>query len=179
VPSVRIWIDETNSVFRQGLVSCLVSEGFHVVGHSCRFVPDPVLSDVDVLIFDIDNGLPDRLSAAARDSAVELIALVDSGHSKELLSAAIEAGVTGFLFRSRLSAKSLATEVGAMARERLSRRETRVLSLLAEGKEMREIAGLLSYSERTVKNILHDSMVKLSCRTRAHAVAFALRRGLI
>jgi DNA-binding NarL/FixJ family response regulator len=61
----------------------------------------------------------------------------------------------------------------------LTDRELDVLRLLADGSSTRDIAKQLSYSERTVKNIVRDLLVKLNCRTRAHAVAFAARRGVI
>jgi DNA-binding NarL/FixJ family response regulator len=61
----------------------------------------------------------------------------------------------------------------------LAGREVSVLRLLAEGESTREIAENLSYSERTVKNIVHDLLMKLDCRTRAHAVALATRQGVI
>jgi DNA-binding NarL/FixJ family response regulator len=61
----------------------------------------------------------------------------------------------------------------------MSQRETRVLRLVAEGFETREIADQLSYSERTVKSILHDVTNRFQLRNRAHAVAFAMREGLI
>jgi DNA-binding NarL/FixJ family response regulator len=63
--------------------------------------------------------------------------------------------------------------------EQLTEREFAVLRLLADGDSTRDIAGRLSYSERTVKNIVHGVLVKLNCRTRAHAVALATRRGVI
>jgi DNA-binding NarL/FixJ family response regulator len=61
----------------------------------------------------------------------------------------------------------------------LSAREQQVLSCVAEGLATREVAGRLHYSERTVKNILHDVVVKLHARTRSQAVAEAVRQGLI
>ena len=42
-----------------------------------------------------------------------------------------------------------------------------------------EIATELCYSERTVKNVIHEVTSRLRVRNRAHAVAFALREGLI
>jgi DNA-binding CsgD family transcriptional regulator len=51
--------------------------------------------------------------------------------------------------------------------------------MLADGEGTREIAVRLNYSERTVKNIVHDLLIKLNCKTRAHAVALAARRGVI
>ena len=62
---------------------------------------------------------------------------------------------------------------------RLTDREYDVLRMLADGESTRGIAERLSYSERTVKNIVHDLLVKLGCRTRAHAVALAARQGVI
>ena len=61
----------------------------------------------------------------------------------------------------------------------LSDRETDVIKLVAEGLDTHEIATKLSYSERTVKNVLHDLMVRLHLRNRAHAVAFAARQGYL
>jgi DNA-binding NarL/FixJ family response regulator len=62
---------------------------------------------------------------------------------------------------------------------RLTEREQHVLSLIADGLPTREVAQELCYSERTVKNVLHDIVVKLNVRTRSQAVAFAVREGLI
>jgi DNA-binding NarL/FixJ family response regulator len=61
----------------------------------------------------------------------------------------------------------------------LSAREIEVLRLVAEGFDTAQIAGRLSYSERTVKNVLHDLTTRLQLRNRSHAVAYALREGLI
>jgi DNA-binding NarL/FixJ family response regulator len=62
---------------------------------------------------------------------------------------------------------------------RLTDREQQVLSLIAAGHPTREVAQELSYSERTVKNVLHDVVTKLNARSRSQAVAFAVREGLI
>jgi DNA-binding NarL/FixJ family response regulator len=61
----------------------------------------------------------------------------------------------------------------------LESREVDVLRLLADGLDTVEIAGRLSYSERTVKNIIHGVVTRLKLRNRPHAVAFALRNGLL
>jgi DNA-binding NarL/FixJ family response regulator len=58
-------------------------------------------------------------------------------------------------------------------------REVDVLRLVAEGLDTGEIAGKLSYSERTVKNVMHGLTTRLHLRNRAHAVAYALREGYI
>ena len=61
----------------------------------------------------------------------------------------------------------------------LTDREVKVLKLVADGWDTGEIADDLSYSERTVKNIIHDVTSRLQLRNRSHAVAYALRQGLI
>jgi DNA-binding NarL/FixJ family response regulator len=61
----------------------------------------------------------------------------------------------------------------------LTEREASVLRLVAEGYDTTEIGQRLFYSERTVKNIIHDVTSRLELRNRAHAVAYAIREGLI
>jgi DNA-binding NarL/FixJ family response regulator len=61
----------------------------------------------------------------------------------------------------------------------LSSREVDVLRLLSEGRETAEIAKKLGYSERTIKSVLHKITSRLNLRNRQHAVAYALRSGVI
>jgi DNA-binding NarL/FixJ family response regulator len=61
----------------------------------------------------------------------------------------------------------------------ISAREVDVLRLVAEGRELPDIATKLSYSERTVKYVLYGLMKRLQLRNRAHAVSYAIRAGLI
>jgi DNA-binding NarL/FixJ family response regulator len=61
----------------------------------------------------------------------------------------------------------------------LSGREIEVLRLVADGHDTKEIAATLCYSERTVKNVLHEITTRLQLRNRSHAVAYAMREGLI
>ena len=60
-----------------------------------------------------------------------------------------------------------------------SEREIDVVRLVAEGLETREIAAKLSYSERTVKNVLQGAMLRLGLRNRPHVVAYAAREGYL
>jgi DNA-binding NarL/FixJ family response regulator len=61
----------------------------------------------------------------------------------------------------------------------LTPREVDVLRLMADGLDTAEIAGKLCYSERTVKNVIYGVTHRLKLRNRSHAVAYALRSGLI
>jgi len=61
----------------------------------------------------------------------------------------------------------------------LTPREIDVLRLMADGFDTNEIAGKLCYSERTVKNVIYGVTHRLKLRNRSHAVAYALRAGMI
>ena len=61
----------------------------------------------------------------------------------------------------------------------LSAREIDVLRLAADGFDTDEIARKLCYSRRTVANIVHSVIIRLNLNNRTHAVAYAIRVGLI
>jgi len=61
----------------------------------------------------------------------------------------------------------------------LTARQTAVLTLMAEGHGNVAIARTLSCSAHTVKNVIYDLMARLQVRNRSHAVARAVRAGLI
>lgn len=61
----------------------------------------------------------------------------------------------------------------------LSEEELRVLELLAQGATNREISAALYCSERTAKRRIEAIIAKMDARNRTHAVATAIRRGLI
>lgn len=58
-------------------------------------------------------------------------------------------------------------------------REVDILRLLADGWDTATIASQLAYSERTVKQVIHDLTTRLQLRNRSHAVAYAVRQGVI
>uniref|UniRef100_UPI0015861C46 response regulator transcription factor n=1 Tax=Streptomyces sp. TRM64462 TaxID=2741726 RepID=UPI0015861C46 len=67
----------------------------------------------------------------------------------------------------------------AWAGASLDDRERSVLRLVADGHETNEIAKRLCYSPRTVTTVVHDITQRFRLRNRAHAVAYALRTGLL
>ncbi|EME61743.1 helix-turn-helix transcriptional regulator [Amycolatopsis decaplanina] len=77
----------------------------------------------------------------------------------------------------RLHREMLAPSVPAGSA--LSPREIDVLRLMADGLDTQEIATELSYSERTVKNVIYAATDRLRLRNRSHAVAYAIREGVI
>lgn len=67
----------------------------------------------------------------------------------------------------------------AAAAERLTERETEVVSLMSGGYSNREIAGALGTAEGTVKNHVSSILAKLGARDRTRAVLKALEAGLL
>ena len=59
----------------------------------------------------------------------------------------------------------------------LSQRESEVLRLIAEGHGVKDIAAKLAISTRTLETYRTRAMEKLSLKTRADIVQYALRRG--
>lgn len=110
---------------------------------------------------------------------------------------ALKLGAAGYLLKTQLRTELLdairamhrgnrwipneiAQEIAAHAgRETLSTREVDVLEHIAQGLSNREIGGVLSLSEDTIKARVKTILSKLDARDRTHAVVLALRRGLL
>ncbi|MEK7456325.1 MAG: response regulator transcription factor [Pseudomonadota bacterium] len=110
---------------------------------------------------------------------------------------ALRAGAAGYLLKSSLRrelvdairavaegrralAPAVAQEIALHAgAEALSDREVGILQQVAGGKANKEIARALAISEDTVKSHLKNIYGKLGVDDRAHAVAMAIKRGII
>ncbi|MGW4995562.1 helix-turn-helix transcriptional regulator [Streptomyces mirabilis] len=77
----------------------------------------------------------------------------------------------------RITQENAAAGLGSVGG--FSPREIDVLRMLADGLDTAEIAQKLSYSERTIKNIIHGIFQRAGLRNRAHAVAHAARVGIL
>lgn len=145
----------------------------------CHNYPGIVLIAGEVADADLLNVVSSGVSAVIRrseatpDTLVRLIRATAAGEG------ALPADLLGRLLDrvSRLQRNVLNPNGWNMAG--MSDRETEVLRLIADGFETREVAEKLCYSQRTVKSILHDITNRFQLRNRTHAVAFALREGLI
>ncbi|EJZ09488.1 response regulator transcription factor [Mycolicibacterium vaccae] len=201
--TVTLWVDDSNAIFRRGLADCLASSGFAIVGEGSHLlpVPDPALAEIFLLELDraaVSAGT-DFVAAGTRCVGIA------EANSSALMEAAVKAGFAGLLIREEITPAGLVAVCRAVAcgvgsippaivapllgcgnspaslvdRGVLACRELNVLRLLAQGSSTRDIAGELCYSERTVKNIVHDTLAKLHCRTRAEAVAVMARQGAL
>jgi len=164
-----------------------------------------LVADVVLVDTTVDGGL-DLVTAIAETTAAKVVVCTSAATEDDLMSA-VQAGAVGVLRKDTLDPESLGAAVRAaasgtgvvasdllsglmraltpevletgQAQARLTEREQQVLALIAAGHPTREVAEELCYSERTVKNILHDVVTKLNARSRSQAVAFAVREGLI
>ncbi|MFJ5266781.1 LuxR C-terminal-related transcriptional regulator [Streptomyces sp. NPDC088387] len=136
--------------------------------------------------------MADRVNERQLTLAVEygLTSFLYRGSSslEQLLEATVEASAG----RSRMPRElmgHLIAELGHQQRQQtiaqltrrggLSAREIEVLRMLAEGMNTVEISEKMSYSERTIKGIIHDSVKQLKCKNRTQAVAYAVRTGIL
>ncbi|HWK26213.1 MAG TPA: response regulator transcription factor [Solirubrobacter sp.] len=204
---MKLFVLDTHTIYRRGLVACLEElDGVGSVAEAER-VRDawehPALFEADLVL--VDPSLPGGgdFVAGVRDATGARVIVCASDSGEDAALAALQAGAVGFLRKDELTPDSLASAVRAAADgasvvtsellgqllaklpdarpapARLTDREQQVLTLIAAGHPTREVALELSYSERTVKNVLHDVVTKLNARSRSQAVAFAVREGLI
>ncbi|WP_412750248.1 LuxR C-terminal-related transcriptional regulator [Krasilnikovia sp. M28-CT-15] len=185
------------------MAACLQQADFVVRGESATLAPVPVVADLDILVFEygstalrravrLAEGRATRLVATVRDVSEQSVReLVDAGVGAVLphrtltpdtLIATVRAVVAGTVaLPGDMLARLLlhVTQTSHLGPAGLNARERSVLRLLADGLDTRGIAEDLCFSERTVKNVVHDVLTKLNCRTRAQAVAVATREGVI
>jgi DNA-binding NarL/FixJ family response regulator len=70
-------------------------------------------------------------------------------------------------------------DAGELMTEPLTARESEVVKLIAEGNSGREIAAILSISERTVERHRANVLEKLGLRDRVALTLYAVRHGLV
>lgn len=114
-----------------------------------------------------------RRAEADRDRLLHLVLAIANGEG------VLPGDLLGKLLSHVGSLQRSALDPRAVSLSTLAPREADMLRLVSEGLDTAEIARKTSYSERTVKNVLHEVITRLQLRNRAHAVSFALRNGLI
>ncbi|PSL55893.1 DNA-binding NarL/FixJ family response regulator [Saccharothrix carnea] len=131
--------------------------------------------DQDALQTTIDCGVTAVLRRADADQD-RLVGTVSALHKGE---AVLPGDLLGTLLDhvSRLQRSVL--DPNGPSLSTLTSREADMLRLVSEGFDTAEIASKTSFSERTVKNVLHEVTTRLQLRNRAHAVGYAMRHGLI
>jgi DNA-binding NarL/FixJ family response regulator len=180
---IAVSVVEEVEIFRRGLVACLAEDPQVEVGAAESSPPLPESPDVAVVS-----------AEAAASHHFECPIVVCRGERDEPGPVAATNDVAGVLVRGTMTEAQLHATVRAAAAglrvnadgyashaapNGIEPRSVRVLELLAEGRSTREIADEMSYSERTIKKLIHELERLLDARSRAQAVALAIRHGLI
>jgi DNA-binding NarL/FixJ family response regulator len=204
---VKLFVLDTHTIYRRGLVACLEDLAEVEAVADAETVRDawehPGLFAADIVVMDPSLPGGGDFVGAVREATGASVLVCSSDTAQDAVVRAIRSGATGYLRKDELAPEALAAAVRAAASgsgvlagdllaslvpdsaaprpvaAQLTDREQQVLSLIAAGHPTREVALELSYSERTVKNVLHDVVTKLNARSRSQAVAFAVREGLI
>ncbi len=171
---ISVAIASAAPLSRAGLAAHLRGPAGIAVGHERRVL---LVAKVD------DAGLLSAVEAGV--SGVVRRSQATAGH----LGTAIRAAAVGEGTLPPDLLGRLLSQVGRLQRQvlhprgltfaGLTEREIAVLRLLAEGHDTAEVGRRLFFSERTVKNVIHDVTSRLDLHNRTHAVAYAIRQGLI
>ncbi len=192
-PRTRVRVQHTDAIVSAGLSLALHQ-------YSEFEVCEDSGAGADLVICDYDTAMTlTQCQRASRQSAsgdVRLLVLT-SQDREQSVRRAIEGGVHGYLLSGskmedffaavRTVARGqrfLSPEVAqrmadSMTREALTRRESEVLGLLAEGYCNKDVARRLDIALGTVKAHVKAIMAKLDVTSRTQAVSIAAQRGLV
>ena len=207
-PRPRIFIADDHAMVVQGLCALLeknydilgvVADGRALVAEAPKLHPDVVVVDVGMPFL---NGLDavERLIAVLPDTKFVFLTMQDDPN---LAAAALRLGAVGYVLKHS-AASELRTAITAVLEgksyvtpklrpenwavrdaraqqysKELTPRQRDVLQLLAEGRPMKEIAGILDVSEKTIMFHKYHIMHEFNLKNNAEIVLFALKQRLI
>ncbi|MGW0817842.1 response regulator [Streptomyces viridiviolaceus] len=204
---IRLLLADDHPVVRAGLRAVLETEEDLTVVAEAATAEEAVTradrGDIDVVLMDLQfgrgmTGAEATAAITARSGAPRVLIVTTYDTDADTLPA-IEAGATGYLLKDA-PPEDLAAAVRTAAAGRttlaptvadrlmtrlrephtsLTRRETEVLALVAEGLSNQQIAERLHLTEGTVKSHLGRAYTKLGVDSRTAAVATATGLGLI
>jgi DNA-binding NarL/FixJ family response regulator len=194
---------EDHPTVREGLCLVLEREGYAIVGragtveegHAAIVEGNPDVALIDVQLTD-GSGVELARRLLRRDNRLGVV-LYTGAEDLDILEQAVASGARGFALkisepdttlRAVRAVAAGGTFIDPEVRRRLehrpppptrllSVREREVLSRLAEGHSIEDIAADLVLSTETIRTHVRNAMGKLETRTRAHAIVVALRRG--
>jgi DNA-binding NarL/FixJ family response regulator len=201
---IRLLIADDHAMFRSGIAALLeqqphiqlvaeAEDGKQAIELYQQHRPDVTLMDLQMKGMD---GIVSIEAIRVFDPAARIIA-VTTYSSEALVHRAMRAGVSSYLLKNMLIKELLSTidavhrgqrrlpvEIAQMLsfslnNEQLTRREIEVIALAAQGNSNKMIASRLGIGEDTVKSYMSTLFSKLGANDRTHAVALALKSGLI
>ena len=180
----------------------VVSNGRAMVRSAFELKPDVIVVDIAMPVL---NGLDAAQQVKAALPGVKLVFLTMNS-SIEVAAEAFRRGASGYLLKTCATAEMVTAvrevlrgksymsqtlckdEVNYLRRkdkkleeedERLTERQREVLQLLAEGKVMKEIGGILNMTTRTVAFHKYRIMESLGARSNAELVRYAVRNHMV
>lgn len=206
---IKILIVDDHNLVRKGLIALLgVNPGVKVIGEAAdgeEAVAKAKALNPDVILLDLVMPNKDGISALKeimQDNEDARVLILTSFPEDDKVKAALEAGARGFQVKDSSPAELL-TAIQAIAQgqylfhakfnrqlvhsaappvidyEALTDRELSVLELLAKGCTNREIADLLTISDRTVSTHVTHILAKLGVENRTQAAMLGVRTGLV
>ena len=206
-PRIRVLLVDDHAVVRRGLLGFFeLLDDIEVVGEADngqRAVEQVEALEPDVVLMDLLMPVMDGIAATAavkqRFPDVEVVALT-SFIEEERVTAALEAGATGYLLKdadaddvavavrrahagevhldpqvARLLANRIRSRREVVTgHEPLTDREREVLGLVAKGHSNKEIATLLDITERTARTHVSNILGKLDLASRTQAALWAI-----
>jgi len=205
---VRVLIADDHAIVAEGLRSLLgktyevvgvVRDGRELLAIAPELKPELIVLDISMPLL---NGLEaaERLRLSLPNTKFVFLTMKDDPN---VAAAALDLGAIGYVLKQNLTAEllnalsevlqgrpyvtpKLRPENWAVqeARSRqfskdLTPRQEEVIQLLAEGRSMKEIAGILSVSEKTVEFHKYHIMQAFNLKSNADIVLFAVKRNLI
>jgi DNA-binding NarL/FixJ family response regulator len=205
----RLLLADDHAVVRDGLRGILNDAGFEVVAEASDGLETIRLSgelEPDVAVVDISMPLLNGIDAARemRKSSPKTKIVILSMHADDrYVLMSLRAGIVGYVLKSK-AATSLVQAIHAVCKgeiylssdvskavvsaflakddtppDTLSARERQVLQLIAEGKNVKEIGGILGISTKTAESHRTNIMQKLQIYGVAGLTRYAIREGLV
>jgi len=180
----------------------VVNDGRAMVRLACELKPDVIVVDIGMPVL---NGLDAAKQVKAAMPAVKILFLTMNSHV-EVAAEAFRLGASGYLLKTCAAAEMVTAvrevlrgksymsqtlckdEINYLRRkdikleeedQRLTERQREVLQLLAEGKVMKEIGGILNMTTRTVAFHKYRIMESLGARSNAELVRYAVRNHMV
>ena len=146
----------------------------YLVGNPKSYVLSAITASIDADVrFEAESALQDGVRVGQLVIPAEARILVNDGqHRRAAITEALTAAVPA------ASATGRAATTGSSVVAGLTARESEVLRLLAEGLSDRQIAEVLSISERTAGNHVLHILQKLDVNSRTAAAVFAVRHDI-